>query len=204
MKSQAFIVGTGGHARVVGAGLRLLGIEIVGLIDLEFGGGEEVICGAPVIGNLEELSRLAADQYDAYVAIGDNFNRKTIVSQLLAAGYQLPALIHPDSCLEFRVRVGEASCVCMGANIATEVRIGRGVIVNTGTLVDHEGDIADFVHLAPGVSIAGRVSIGEGTFIGLGARVADRLSIGREAIIGAGSVVLKDVPDGEKIVGVYH
>ncbi|UCH49815.1 MAG: acetyltransferase [Betaproteobacteria bacterium] len=204
MKSQAFIVGTGGHARVVGAALRLLGIEIVGLVDLEPAAGKEVICGAPVLGGLDELSRLAVEQHDAYVAVGDNSKRKTLVGELHTAGYRLPALIHPHSCLDHRVRVGEASCVCIGASVATEVRIGRGVIVNTGTLVDHESDIGEFVHLAPGVIIAGRVSVGEGAFIGMGARVADRLSIGREAIIGAGSVILKDVPDGAKVIGVHH
>ena len=209
MKPQALVVGAGGHGRVIGASLRFLGIEIAAFIDPDFcrakaTATEETISGAPVIGNLGELNRFSPDQFDVYVALGDNFKRKSSIDQLRTAGYAMPALIHPASRLNYGVRIGEASCVCMGVNLAAEVRIGAGVIVNTGALVDHECDIADFVHLAPGVVVAGRVSVGEGVFIGMGARVADGVSIGRGAIVGAGSVVLKDVPEGAKVLGVYH
>lgn len=204
MKPLALVVGAGGHGRVVGASLRCLGIDIVAFIDPEYRSGEETIAGAPVVGNLDALGQFAADQHDAYVAIGNNAKRKATVERLRAAGYGLPPLIHPASSLNYRVRIGEASCVCMGAKLSTEVIIGKGVIVNTGTVIDHECDIADFVHVAPGVVIAGRVSVGDGAFLGMGSHVAETLSIGREAVIGAGSVVLKDVPDGAKVLGVYH
>jgi len=204
MKPQAFVVGAGGHARVIGGSLQFLGIEICGFLDPDFAGREETICGTSVIGNLGELRRFPVDQYDAYVAIGDNRKRRSVTDQLEAMGYQLPAIIHPDSRLNYGVHIGSASCVCMGANIAAEVRIGKGVIVNTGAVVDHEGNIGDFVHIAPGSIIAGRVSVGEGAFIGMGARVAEKVSIGKEALIGAGSVILKDVPQGAKVIGVHH
>lgn len=209
MKSRALVVGAGGQARVVGASLRFLGIDIVAFVDPDFCGGQakvasEVISGAPVIGNLDALKQFPASEFDAYVALGDNVKRKSCVEQLWKSGYATPPLIHPASRLNFGVVVGAASCVCMGVNLAVEVRIDTGVIVNTGAVIDHECNIGPFVHLAPGALIAGRVSVGEGAFVGMGARVANGLSIGRGAIVGAGSVVLKDVPEGAKVLGVYH
>jgi len=209
VKPEALVIGAGGHARVVGASLRFLGIDIAAFFDPGLRGGgkveiAETISGAPVIGGLDELERFSADRYDAYIALGDNAERKARHEALRTAGYATPALVHPGSRLNFGVRIGEASCVCMGANLAAEVRIGAGTIVNTGALVDHECDIGAFVHLASGVAIAGRVRVGEGSFVGMGARVADGLSIGPGSIIGAGSVVLKDVPEGTKVLGVYH
>lgn len=194
---------------MVGASLQFLGIEVAAFLDPDFRdrqgkGAEEMITGAPVAGGLGELARFPANAFDAYVAIGDNGKRKAAVEQLRADGYALPALIHPASCLNAGVVVGEASCICMGVNLSAQVRIGAGVIVNTGAQIDHECEIGAFVHIAPGAVIAGRVSVGEGTFVGMGARVADRLSIGRGAIVGAGSVVLKDVPEGAKVLGIYH
>jgi len=94
--------------------------------------------------------------------------------------------------------------VCIGAILGSQVRIGKGVIVNTGSSVDHEGMISDFAHLAPGAILGGRVRIGEGAFIGIGARVAEKLSIGRGAVVGAGTVVLRDVADGARVVGIHH
>lgn len=204
MKPQAIVVGAGGHARVVGSSLRCLGIDICGFLDLDFVGGHEEIFGAPVIGNLDELRRFAPDHFDAHVAIGDNAKRKSIVEQLHAMGYQLPPVIHPGARLNYGVRVGSGSCVCMGTSIAAAARIGEGVIVNTGATIDHEATIGDFSHIAPGSVVAGRVSVGEGVFIGMGVRVADKVSIGNEAVIGAGSLVLKDVSSGAKVIGVHH
>jgi len=209
MKPLAVVVGAGGQARVVGASLRSIGIEIAAFVDPDFRGKQvegvrEMIAGAPVVGNLKDLARFPASGFDAYVALGDNAKRKNAVEQLRAAGYAMPALIHPASHLNAGVVVGEASCICMGANLSVQVRIGAGVIVNTGAQIDHECDIGAFVHVAPGAVIAGRVSVGAGTFVGMGARVADGLSIGQDAIIGAGSVVLKDVPAGAKVLGIHH
>ena len=204
MKSQAIVIGAGGHARVVGAALCALGVEIAGFFDDSFDGAEEAICGASLIGMLEDALRFETDSYDAYIAIGDNEKRAEVVEQLRRAGYALPALVHPMSLLERNCRVGEASHVCIGAILGSQVCIGKGVIVNTGSSVDHESIISDFAHLAPGAILGGRVRIGEGAFIGIGARVAEKLSIGRGAVVGAGTVVLRDVADGARVVGIHH
>jgi sugar O-acyltransferase (sialic acid O-acetyltransferase NeuD family) len=209
MKSRALVIGAGGHARVVGASLRFLGIEIAAYVDPALcarrqAGVKEMIAGAPVIGDAEVVQRFSPQEHDAYIALGDNAERQARFAQLRSEGYEMPALIHPESSLNYGVRIGQASCVCLGARLSAEVRIGAGAIVNTGALVDHESDIGAFAHLAPGVSIAGRVRIGETVFVGVGARIADGLSIGTGAIVGAGSVVLRDVPEGKKVLGVYH
>jgi sugar O-acyltransferase (sialic acid O-acetyltransferase NeuD family) len=204
VKSQAIVIGAGGHARVVGAALYALGVTVAGFFDDSFNGVEEPIVGASLLGKLADVSGFEPDSYDAYVAIGDNARRAQIVEHIRHAGYVLPALIHPQSRLELDCRVGDAAHICIGAMLATQVRIGTGVIVNTGSSVDHESVISDFAHLAPGVFLGGRVRVGEGAFIGIGARVAEKISIGRRAVIGAGSVVLKDVADSARVVGIHH
>lgn len=204
MKSLAIVIGAGGHARVVGAALCALGVEISGFLDDSFDGAEEPICGGSLIGSLGDLFKFETHAYDAYVAIGDNEKRAEVIEQLRHAGYALPALIHPMSRLELDCRVGEASHVCIGAILGSQVRIGKGVIVNTASSVDHESVLSDFAHLAPGAILGGRVRVGEGAFIGIGARIAQNLSIGRRAVVGAGTVVLRDVADGARVVGIHH
>ncbi len=204
MKAHAIVIGAGGHARVVGAALRALGVDIAGFFDDSFQGSEELISGARLIGTLDDVRKFGPDRYDAYVAIGDNAKREELFEHLRRARYKLPALVHPMSRLELNARVGQASHVCMGAHLGSQVHIGKGVIVNTGSSVDHEGMISDFAHLAPGALLAARVRVREGAFIGIGARVAENISIGRGAVVGAGSVVLRDVPDGARVVGIQH
>ena len=209
MKSKAVVIGAGGHARVIGASLRSLGVEIAGFVDPvpvagRQGATVEMIAEAPVMPGVNALEAFSTSDHDAFIALGDNAARKDWHEKLRTAGYNTPALVHANSCLSPGVRIGEAACVCIGATLCAEVIVGTGAIVNTGVIVDHESDIGAFVHIAPGVAIAGRVRVGEGTFIGMGARVADGLSIGPRSVVGAGSVVLKDVSEGAKIVGVHH
>jgi sugar O-acyltransferase (sialic acid O-acetyltransferase NeuD family) len=204
VKSQAIVIGAGGHARVVGAALCALGVEISGFFDESFAGVEEPICGAPLIGTLGDVFKFEAHSYDAYVAIGDNEKRAEVIEKMRHAGYALPALIHPMSRLELDCRVGEASHVCIGAILGSQVRVGKGVIVNTGSSVDHESELSDFAHVAPGAILGGRVRVGEAAFIGIGARIAEKLSIGRGAVVGAGTVVLRDGADGVRVVGIHH
>ena len=62
--------------------------------------------------------------------------------------------------------------------------------------------IGEHSHLAPGVSIGGRTTIGKNSFIGIGSSIADYIKIGQDVVIGAGSVIVKDINDMSKVVGV--
>jgi acetyltransferase-like isoleucine patch superfamily enzyme len=76
------------------------------------------------------------------------------------------------------------------------------VIVNHGTIVDHECTVGKFSHIAPGATLAGNVLIGERVMIGAGANILPGVRIGDDAIIGAGAVVTTDVPPRTTYVGV--
>jgi acetyltransferase-like isoleucine patch superfamily enzyme len=81
-------------------------------------------------------------------------------------------------------------------------KVGVGVILNTGALIEHECVIGDYSHIAPGTVLAGNVSVGSNTFIGANSTVKQGIVIGNNAVIGAGSVVLTDIGDNEMWAGV--
>jgi acyl-[acyl carrier protein]--UDP-N-acetylglucosamine O-acyltransferase len=82
-----------------------------------------------------------------------------------------------------------------------DARIGRHTILNTGTVVEHDGVVGDAVHLAPRVCLAGHVTVGDRTFVGAGTVVRDEVRIGRDCLVGLGSVVVRDLPDGVRAYG---
>lgn len=198
------VIGTGGHARVVAALLAANSIDVLGFFDFENGTPKpEIIDHSPLLGHLKDLEKYKSKITRLYLAVGDNGKRRKIYERFRDF-FKMPALIHPSAVVERNVKVGEASQICMGALLVSEAKIGRGCIINTGTSVDHESSVGDFVHLAPQVVVAGRTTIGEGTFVGMNASIGHNIRIGRDAVIGAGSIVLRDVPDGAKVLGVYH
>lgn len=56
-------------------------------------------------------------------------------------------------------------------------RIGKRVIVNTGSTVDHDCIIGDYVHIAPGCHISGNVVIGDGVWIGVSSCIRNNIAI---------------------------
>ena len=68
---------------------------------------------------------------------------------------------------------------------------------------DHDffSKVRDFSHIGPGSVFLENVSIGEYSFIGANSISKKAVKIGKNVIIGAGSVVLRNVLDGQKLVG---
>lgn len=89
-----------------------------------------------------------------------------------------------------------------GAVVNPNAKIGRGCIINTGAIVEHDCVIEDFVNICPGVSMGGHTRIGRKSFIGIGSTIIDDIKIGRESTVGAGAAVIRDVPDNIVVVGV--
>lgn len=89
-----------------------------------------------------------------------------------------------------------------GVIINNSTKIGKGCIVNTGSTVDHDCIIEDYVHISPGTNIAGGVFVGEETWLGIGSKVINNIKIIKGCKIGAGSVVVKDINKAGTYVGV--
>ncbi len=204
MKGVA-IIGAGGHARVVAAILRAKNKPILGFFDDSYSQDKvEIIQGAPLIGAVSSVLNYQDKVSAVYLAIGNNYVRQQVFYFLRQHDFLLPPLIHPSAKIDLDVKIGEGTVICLGACVGTEVVIGRGCIINTGASIDHETILGDFVHLAPKSVLAGRVKIGDTTFVGMNVSIADKLSIGKNVVIGAGSIILKNVDNNKKIVGVYH
>ena len=66
-----------------------------------------------------------------------------------------------------------------GAIVGTEARLGSGVIVNCGAVVDHHAQVHDYGHLGVNACMAGGAVLGRsawmqaGSALGYGVKVAD-------------------------------
>jgi len=200
---KVFIVGAGGHARVVYDILSYdRNFEVVGFTDNVIKRPNEKIFGKPVLGKHEiwpELCRKGIRA--AIVAVGDNNIRAQYFHKLKKLGFELISAIHPKSSIAPSAKIGEGTVVCAGAIVSTNVRVGEDCIINSRAVVEHECRIGNHVHIAPGACIAGRTKIGEKSFIGIGSVVKEYITIGKNVVVGAGSVVLDDVPDNVMVAG---
>jgi len=201
---KVVIVGAGGHGRVVLDIFRSNHqFEVVGFLDTNSALHRQHVDGIEVIGDLGLVERFGELGIGgALIAIGDNRIRQMYASALEKSGVNLVCAIHPSSSIAENARVGKNVVIAAGASICAHTIIEDSVIVNTGSIVDHESLIGSGVHVCPGVRMAGHVVVKPLSFIGIGATVVQNVIIGESAVVGAGAVVLKDVPSYTTVVGV--
>jgi len=189
------LIGFGGHAKVLIDIARLNGFSINALYDDDIrkqnSSYNSIKLNVPVDYALSE---------NVIIAIGDNSIRKNISVKAVNAHWT--SIIHPSAIISNDVYIGEGTVVMAGVIIQPGSKIGRHCILNTGSCIDHDCLIEDFVHIAPKAALAGGVKIGEGTLIGIGSSVVPNVTIGKWSTIGAGAAVICDIPDNCIAVGV--
>lgn len=193
-----YLIGAGGHAKVIIALLEAQGRKCLGIYDDNEHLHSTTLLGVPVIGAVREMP----DRCDisAVIAIGDNATRKHIAESF--SNIRWATLIHPHCWVHSSVKINEGSVVFAGAVIQPDTHIGKHTIINTSASVDHDCRIGNFCHIAPGCHLAGGVTVGNNTFTGVGVEIIPGISITAGTTIGAGSVVVKHITIGGVYLGV--
>ena len=182
-----YLIGAGGHAKVVR--------DILDACSIPFSG--------VVTDNLKEVTFMekkilhSMDGVDeAIICVGNNRTRKKLAEELSQQGVTFGMGIHPSVIMSKYASVDEGTVIMQGVVIQSFAKIGKHCIVNTSASIDHDNVLGDFVHVSPHATLCGEVEVGEGTWIGAGAIVRQCVKIGKWSVIGAGSVVVNDIPDG--------
>ena len=196
------VYGASGHARVLIDLMRLAG-EFFPVAAVDDSPSDAEVLGVPVLGNSSLFAQLKTDGIErAVLGIGSVHNhqvRVKLYARLVAAGFNIPNLIHPRAMVEPSVVMGVGNQLFAGAVVGSAAKLGDNTIINSGTIVSHDCVIASHTHLSPGAILAGGVEVGENTLVGMGVTVYLGVRIGSNVVIANGSHIMKDVPDGTMI-----
>jgi len=195
---KLYLIGAGGHAKVVLSTLIASGYHVDGLFDDDPRKQGAKILGVPVIGSIDDAKRNGPAR--GVLALGDNRTRKLLAQEL--SGWEWLTVVHPEAYIHPSAKLGPGTVVFAGVVVQPDVRIGAHTVINTGATVDHDCSIGDFVHIAPGAHLAGNVIVEDGALIGIGAVVLPGVRIGAWTILGAGGVVIGDLPPRVIAAGV--
>lgn len=190
MTKSLLIIGAGGHGKVCAEiAVLMQKWQSIGFLD-DYKAG--LINNIPVKGKLD-LSKYSSDEYELFVAIGDNKNRSNIVIEAIEQGFELVKLIHPSAVISKYAEIGISTVIMPMSVINTNSKIGNGVIINTGSIIEHDCNIGDYVHISPNATIAGTCYIGDYTWVGASATIIQNLKISNNVVIGAETLVTKDI-----------
>lgn len=195
------ILGASGHGKVVAEAALAAGWAEVLFFD-DAWPARNAVGQWTIAGDTAELLQRFSNFHGVVVAIGVNAIRLAKLDQLRRQGARIATIIHPAAVISTSAHVGEGSVVMAGAIVNAGAMIGRGAILNTACSVDHDCVLGAGTHISPGANLAGNVRLGERTWVGIGAAIRQGIKVGTDAVVGAGAVVVKDVLDGQKVVGV--
>ncbi len=204
-KKKIIGIGTGGSAKVIVDIINQTNSNnIVGFIS-KYSSEKGVYLGLPVLGTDKDLDNVyKSGLKNAFIAVNkirDTKKNKKIFNKLKKIGFNIPNIIHPKTIISLDCKIDEGLKAFAGATVNPSTKIGKNVLLNTNSTVDHDCMIGDHVQISPGAILAGNVNIDEGTVVGMGSRIIEGVTIGKYCMIGAGSIVTKNVPDNSLVIG---
>jgi sugar O-acyltransferase (sialic acid O-acetyltransferase NeuD family) len=201
------LLGCGGHAKVLLEIAQLSGYPVpVAVLDADPLLWGTQLEGVPVAGGDDRMKDLLLQGISHFVVglggVKDNRPRQRLYEMAVSTGFVPLTLTHPSAVFSKTACSGPGLQQLPLSVVNAGVRLGVNVLINSGTIVEHDCLVGDHVHVASGARIASTVEIGIGVHIGIGAVIKQCLRIGDYAVVGAGAVVVEDVPAGYTVVGV--
>ncbi len=194
---KLLVIGGGGHAWVVTEAARAQGWRVLGFFDDD--PAAVVDEQTPRLGSIPELRAGADDAARAIIALGSLEVRARLLREM---GGLFATVVHPLAHVSPSAAVAEGTFIGATGVVQGRATIGPHCIINTGAIIEHDCRLERNVHVAPRAALGGNVRVGGDTLIGLGASVRPGVRIGSGCIIGVGAAVVRDVKDGERVVGV--
>ncbi len=146
-RMNLLILGAGGQGHVVKETA-----EDIGIFDkIAFLDDNTAIPG--VLGPLDDYWRYADEYPVAFVAIGQNDLRNTLIDRLEAAGFIVPVLRHPSATISPTVQTGAGTIFEAKVIVNASAKIGKGVILASASVIDHGAVIGDYVHVDVGAMV---------------------------------------------------
>ncbi|MBM3582686.1 MAG: acetyltransferase [Alphaproteobacteria bacterium] len=205
MSDPVVVLGAGGHAKVLIASLRRLGVEVRGCVVAETAASDCPVLGVAVLGDesvLAGFDSAATKLVNGVGSLEPHSARKRLFERWSARGWRFASVIDPHAVVGPETILGEGVQVMAGAVVQPGVRLGPNCVLNTRAAVDHDCVIGAHVHLAPGVTLSGGVTVGDNAHLGPGATVVQGVVIGPGATVAAGATVVADVAAGARVFGV--
>lgn len=203
MAKTLYLLGGGGHGRVVIDALRSAGVRLAGILQPDSKVGEQVL-GVPILGDDEVVAGKSAADVLLVNGLGANPHtrqRRGLFEAMSDRGFTFAQVRHNSAIVGLECTLGEGAHFMAGVVVQNSVRVGKNAVLNTRASVDHDCVLGDHAFVSPGAILCGGVVVGEAAFVGAGAIVLSGVKIGSNAIVGAGAVVTRDVAAQSVVVG---
>ena len=114
---------------------------------------------------------------------------------------RLISIADPSAFISRTAQIGPGTVVYPNCYVGLNASVGSCVFCLSGSIINHDDILEDFVTVASGVRLAGSVHVEEGCYLGQACNIRQQLRVGRGSLVGMGSVVVRDVPPNSVMAG---
>ena len=111
------------------------------------------------------------------------------------------SFVHPSAYIAKSAQLGKANIILANCAINCNVVMGNYNTMQTGSLIGHDTRLGDNNFIAAHTCIGSNLKIGNGNFTGLNCSIKNFVEMGDYNLIGMASNVVKNVSDGNLLIG---
>lgn len=157
------IVGAGGHGRCCyEIALRMNKFDKVSFVDDSFC----LNANLPIVGKISDLKTLNEEYECAFVAIGNNHIRETLLNELVNLNFKLVNLIDPSSVVSRNCSMKEGIVIFPNAVVDPDTTIENGCIISSNVSINHDSHIGSFTLIYSNSVVKARATVGKMVKIG--------------------------------------
>lgn len=162
--------------------------------------------GLPVVAFEDLPARFAPAAHDFYAALvytQGNALRRRLYEAAKEKGYRPASYVSSRAFVWRNARLGEHCFIFENNVVQPFVTLGDNVVLWSGNHIGHHSTVGDHCFFSSHVVVSGFCNIGASCFFGVNSTVGNNLNIGAGCLVGAGALILGDVGDNERVVGLW-
>lgn len=160
--------------------------------------------GFEILGSFDDLFAQSIEGKNFLLTMGDSRIKADLQQRILAAGGNVPTLIHPSAVISSFAKIHpQGVYISPFTYVQADSEVETGSVLLSHVNISHTTHIGKFCFVAGGSHIGAYTRMEDFVFVGQGVLSisAKVKTIGEGAFIGAGSLLVHDVPVGAKMVG---
>ena len=186
MSNKLLILGSGGLGRMTLEASEMLGYECFFLDDnIE----SPIVCGAKVLGKLDELSSFVGKFDFCICAIGDNKLREKYNQLAIDLGFRVPNIIHKTAYVSTFARIGFGVILLNNVCIQNGAVLGNGVVVTANSEIHHDCVIGDYALIYSCSAIRTFAKIGKRAKIGSTVTISNSVIVPDDTVVENGTTL---------------
>lgn len=183
-----YLIGAGGHAKVLADILDASKIKIAGYIDPKPSNWLNER-GVPQISEAELEKLLPSHPQLIMGFVGLNCveleKRLQILENYMRKGAVFPSLVHPSATISPYAKIANGVQIFPNAVVNSHAIIEAGAIINSGAIIEHDAYIEAGAHIAPRATVLGGAKVGKCAYIGSGAVIIQNASVPEKTFVKA-------------------